>query len=130
MRDADVRVTFEDSTGARAPTTIAFRRDATKRGKVVRVPRRRDGTRDAARARRRRGRDDATASIARVRSRDDRRSRRDVRARYLPPLSRLRDSRETTQRQFGTLGACGAAVQVRFGDARTTTTRAMRSMDR
>ena len=39
MRDADVRVTFEDSTGARAPTTIAFRRDATKRGKVVRASR-------------------------------------------------------------------------------------------
>ena len=35
--DVDVRVTFEDSTGARPPTTIAFRRDATRRGRVVRA---------------------------------------------------------------------------------------------
>ena len=119
MRDADVRVTFEDSTGARAPTTIAFRRDATKRGKVVRASR---GGETGHATRLARLDDEDETTRPRV-SRAYDRVTIDVRGAtfardILPPLSRLRDSRETTQRQFGTLGACGAAVQVRFGDAR------------
>lgn len=122
MRDADVRVTFEDSTGARAPTTIAFRRDATRRGRVVRASGA-GGTGHATRLARVDDDDDGRAvTPARV-SRAYDRATIDVRGAtfardIVPPLSRLVDSRETTQRQFGTLGACGAAVQIRFGRAR------------
>ena len=121
MRDADVRVTFEDSTGARAPTTIAFRRDATKRGKVVRASRG--------------GETGHATRLARVDDEDETKRTRVSRAydrvtisshRYLDSGIRERRRRDNSGRSARAARRCKCDSVTRG----TTTTRAMRSMER
>ena len=116
MRDADVRVTFEDSTGARAPTTIAFRRDATKRGKVVRASRG--------------GETGHATRLARVDDEDETKRTQVSRAisshRYLDSGIRERRRRDNSGRSARAARRCKCDSVTRG----TTTSRAMRSMER